>query len=171
LLGAVELVGVVVDQEVRQQTEPVGDDPGILAEDANAEGVKSPHHQAGGGALPDQALDSVAHLARGLVGERDREDLLGQDAAFLNEVGDAMGEDACLAGPWTGYDEDRSVDRLDGESLVGIEPLEQFGCLVDHRQSCGTLAAGRSPPLGVERSLAPASAPNVRWQRFGANPC
>jgi hypothetical protein len=132
LLCAVELIGVVVDQEVRQQTEAVRDDAGVLAENPDAEGMESTHHEPGGGALANQAFDPVAHLAGGLVGKGDREDLVGQDAAFLDQVGDAMGQDTGLTGARSGDDKNRPIDRLDGEALVGVESVKQFGGLVDH---------------------------------------
>ena len=63
-------VGLVVDREAGLEAER-----GVLgAQDAHARGVERRHpHRLG--ARPDQGGDPLLHLAGGLVGERDREDL------------------------------------------------------------------------------------------------
>ena len=47
---------------------------------------------------PISAVDALAHLLRRLVGERDREHLIGLGMAVADEIGDAIGDDARLAG-------------------------------------------------------------------------
>ena len=86
-----DLVGVVVDQKVGQDAEPVGDDAGVLAEEADAERVECAHHQPGGGVRADQSLDAVAHLPGGLVGEGHGQDAVGADVAFVDQIGDRGG--------------------------------------------------------------------------------
>ena len=46
----------------------------------------------------EQRLDARPHLLGGLVGERDGEDAIGIGEPFADQVGDAMRDDARLAG-------------------------------------------------------------------------
>ncbi len=74
-----------------------------------------------------QAPDALAHLAGGLVGEGDGEDAPRGDAALADQVGDAVRDDAGLAGAGAGEDEQRAVtvgDRLD---LGRIQAAQQGG--------------------------------------------
>ena len=57
----------------------------------------------------DGRLDPLAHLRRGLVRERDREDLVRLDAELAEQVGDAVGEHARLPGAGAGDDEQRPL--------------------------------------------------------------
>ncbi len=70
----------------------------------------------------DNVADAVLHLARGLVGEGDRENFARPGAAEAENMGDAHGEDARLAGAGAGQHQDRTVQRLDREPLLGIQP-------------------------------------------------
>jgi len=63
-----------------------------------------PHHLR---ARPDERRDAFLHLAGGLVGERDGEDLAGLDMPFGEQVGDPMREHAGLAGARARDDEQR----------------------------------------------------------------
>ena len=56
---------------------------------------------------PTRGLDPLAHLGGGLVRERDREDLVRLDAALAEQIGDAVGEHARLAGAGAGDHEER----------------------------------------------------------------
>jgi len=84
------------------------------------------------GAEPWHALDHVAddfadarlHLARRLVGEGHGEDFAGPGAAGCEDVGDAHGEHAGLAGAGAGQHQYRAVERLDREPLLRIEAGE-----------------------------------------------
>ena len=115
-----ELVVGVEDGEVRLEA----DELGVAAEDAHGERVE--------GAEPGHALDDAAdevadaglHLAGGLVGEGDGEDLVRAGAAGVEEVGDAGGQRLGLAGAGAGEDEDRAVERLDGGALGRVEVVE-----------------------------------------------
>ena len=102
-LGQADLVGLVVDREVRPVAEPLG----LAAEDAPAGGVEGEDPDRARDAA-EQALEARPHLARGLVRERDREDLVRLHAAGGDQVRDAMGEDARLAGARAGDDEERA---------------------------------------------------------------
>ena len=68
----------------------------------------------------DERDDAVVHLARGLVGERDAQDPVGPDLVG-DQVRDAAGDDARLAGAGARDDAERPVDDRDGGRLLGIE--------------------------------------------------
>ena len=96
-------VGRVVDRERRGEAELLR----LAAQDPHAGAVEGQTHIAlARGA--DQLLDALLHLARGLVGEGDREDLAGVHAAGRQQVGDAVGEHPGLAGAGAGHDEQRA---------------------------------------------------------------
>ena len=62
----------------------------------------------------DQRADALLHLARRLVGEGDGEDLAsGRARPVREDVGDARGQHARLAGAGAGQHQHRPVDRLD----------------------------------------------------------
>ena len=73
--------------------------------------------------VADQALDALGHLGGGLVGEGDGQDGIGRDALFLDQPGDAAGDDAGLAGAGAGEDQQGALRGLHGGALFGI----QFG--------------------------------------------
>ena len=60
----------------------------------------------------------------GFVGEGDGEDGVGRDAALLNEIRDAMRDDAGLAGAGAGEQKHRAVDGFDGFALLRIQFVE-----------------------------------------------
>lgn len=114
-------VGGVVDRERRGEAERLG----LAAQDAHAGAVEGGHPH-GVGARPDQLLDALLHLARGLVGEGDGEDRARVDVAGAEQVGDAVGEHAGLAGAGAGDDEQRPAVVLDGGALLLVEPHEEL---------------------------------------------
>ena len=107
---------------------------GLAAQDAHARGVegRDPHALR---AVADELLHALAHLARGLVGERDREDLAGPCLFVAQQARDAAGEHARLARAGTGDDEQRLAAVGDGLALRRVEPLEQV--FVGARRRCG----------------------------------
>ena len=110
-------VGGVVDRELAGVAERVA----VGAQDAHARRVERRHpHRPDDGS--DERPDALAHLGRGLVGERDGEDLRRVDA-LVDEVGDAVREHAGLAGAGTGDDEQRARFVDDGVELIGVEAL------------------------------------------------
>ena len=75
-------------------------------------------------AFADQHADALLHLARGLVGEGDGEDLRGVGEAGGEDMGDAGGQDARLAGAGAGEHQNRPFGGLDGEALLGVQALQ-----------------------------------------------
>ena len=53
----------------------------------------------------EQRFQPLRHLARGLVGEGDRQDVVRADAASRDQVGDPVGDDAGLARARPGQDQ------------------------------------------------------------------
>ena len=119
LLDEADLVGAVVDREVRLVAQPLG----LAAEHAAAGGVE--------GEDPDRARhraehrrQALAHLAGGLVRERDREDLVRLDADRRGQVRDAVGEHARLPGARAGDHEQRPLRVQDCLPLSRIQVRE-----------------------------------------------
>ena len=149
-------VGLVVDREARRVPEPFG----VAAEDAHARGVeRGDPHLLGDGS--HQRADALFHLVGGLVGEGDGQDLERRDVLLSDEPGDAMGEDARLAGAGTRHHQLRTAAVGDRVFLGGVQPLEQVG----HGGptlpgGCGSAGRPGSHPLGV--AAAPISAGRLR---------
>ena len=98
----------------------------VAAQHPRADGVEGAH-----GHLPpfvaDEGEDALAHLRRRLVGEGHGQDLPGRHALDADEIGDAMRQDARLAGAGAGQDEQRSARRRDGAGLLGVEAGDDGG--------------------------------------------
>ena len=73
------------------------------------------------GLAAEQAADALAHLAGGLVGERDGENLPRIDAFDVDETRDARREHARLSRTGAGEDEQRAVDVKHGLALRRIQ--------------------------------------------------
>ena len=78
-------------------------------------------------AVADQRRDALAHLARGLVGEGDREHLARIDVALAEQVGDTIGDRAGLARAGAGEDKNRTVGREHRGALFSIQNVEIHG--------------------------------------------
>ena len=98
---------------------------GLAAQQPRADGVERAEHHPLRGFLAEQGLDAVFHFPRGLVGERHRQDLVGTDSLGRDQVGDALGQHARLAGARSREDEDRSRPGCDGFSLWSVEFVEE----------------------------------------------
>lgn len=120
-------VGGVVDRERRGEAELLA----LAPQDPHTRAVEG-HHPHRVRARADELLDALLHLARGLVGEGDREDLARVDVPLAQEVGDAVGEHTGLAGARTGHDEQRGAGVHDGRALVLVQPVQERG-RVHHR--------------------------------------
>ncbi len=97
----------------------------VAAQNAHAERVECGDQRLGERRVAEQALDALGHLAGGLVGEGDGEDGVGSDALFLDEPGDAAGDDAGLAGAGSGEDQQRALGGFDGGALFGIQFVDE----------------------------------------------
>ena len=87
----------------------------------------------------------------GLVRERDGEDLTRTDAR-TQQVCDAVGDDARLARPGPGDDENGPLRRQDGLALDGVEPCQEVGRLVRlgrSQRGLGHLRSMSALPTGV----------------------
>ena len=71
-----------------------------------------------------QPLDPGLHLAGGLVGEGDRQDAVGTHAQGVDQVGDAVGEDAGLARAGAGQHQRRARRGSHRLALGGVESGE-----------------------------------------------
>ena len=116
LLQQPDLVVGVEDREVRLEPDRLG----MAAQDARGERVEGAEPHPFGGAA-DHRLEPLAHLARRLVGEGDREQLAGKGAAGRQDMGEAGRQHPGLAGAGAGQHQHRPVDRLDGAALRLVE--------------------------------------------------
>jgi hypothetical protein len=105
-----------------------GLEPGVLvlgAQDPYTGGVERGHpHQPG--SIADQVGDPLLHLAGGLVGERDRDDLTRVYVPRGQQVGDPVGEHPGLTRAGTGHDQQRRPGMGHRRSLGLVEPLQQL---------------------------------------------
>src|SRR5262249_9764904 len=115
-LDEADLVGLIVDREVRAVAEPLR----LAAQDAAAGGGER-HHPRRTRGRPDEGGAALAHLPRRLVRERDREDLGWLDAYRPEQVRDTSGEDAGLSRAGTGDDEHGAFGVKDGLPLRRIQ--------------------------------------------------
>ncbi|GAB3863819.1 hypothetical protein GCM10027610_111160 [Dactylosporangium cerinum] len=110
----------VIDRERRLETRVVVLGP----QDAHARRVERRHpHQPG--ATADEVGDALLHLAGGLVGEGDRDDLTGVHGTGREQIGDPAGQHLGLARAGAGDDEQRGTLVGHGVTLRTVEPVEQ----------------------------------------------
>ena len=129
-----------------------------------------------------------AHLARGLVGEGDREDLVGAHRARRDLPGDPPRDRRRLPGAGAGEDADRPAHRLGSTPLLRVQPLEDHRatlarpvdgpsgasvpkpCRSVHRRRAARASSSRGArPSRASRPRAPAA--RARPARPGARPC
>ena len=122
------LIGLVVDGEGAGEA-LVADAEGfdIAAQHADAEAVEGGDAWVGERGVAEDFFDALGHLLGGLVGEGDGEDGVGRDAALLNEIGDAVGDDAGLAGAGAGEEEHGAIDGEDALALLRVHVGEEVG--------------------------------------------
>jgi hypothetical protein len=118
-LHGTQLVRGVADGELAG----VAQGGAVLAQDAGAERVERPHRDLAR-PLAGEVGHALLHLARRLVREGDGEDARGGDAE-REEVGDASGDDARLAGARPGQDEERALGGRGRVPLRGVERGEE----------------------------------------------
>ena len=129
-------VGRIVDGEGGLQAQGGG----LTAQHAHAEAVegRNPHVL---GARANQCLDTFTHFGSSLVGEGDGENLAGGRAVGCEQVGDAVGEHAGLAGACARDDEQGRAGVQHGFFLAFVEPGGEGGGV--HRvEAVGAFAIG-----------------------------
>ena len=119
LLGQPLLVVAVQDGEAGLQADQLGMRP----QHAHAHGVEGAQPHAGDAAA-DQPLDALDHLARGAVGEGDRQHLVRPCPAGQQEMGEARRQDAGLAGAGAGQNQQRPVRGRDRRPLLRIQTAQ-----------------------------------------------
>ena len=112
-------LGLVLDPELRGEAEL----DGVFPRQAVAEGVESGDPGAGE-AIGHQHIDARFHLGGGLLGEGERQDLLGASALGGDQPGDALGQDLGLPGAGARHHEQRTVAVGDREALLVVQALE-----------------------------------------------
>ena len=120
LLHQAKLIVAVQNGEVRLQFHQFGVPP------------KDFHRQRMEGAKPGHPLDRMAdqpadprlHLARGLVGEGDGQNLIRAGAARRQQMRDPAGQRLGLARPGAGQHQDRAVQCLHRLPLGRVQPVE-----------------------------------------------
>ena len=127
----------VVDREARLQA-------GVLVlgpQDAHARRVErgDPHEP---GPVAHQVGDPLLHLAGGLVGERDRQDLARVHVALGEQVRDAVGEHPRLARAGAGHDEQRRTGM--GDRLRAARRLRPLSSTASRVGLPGSRLAGRA---------------------------
>lgn len=114
-----ELVARVENAEIGRIPDPLD----VAAQNADAHRVERAYPDVGAG-RSDQAGDAVAHLARGLVREGDREDAPWRRDALRDQVRDAVRQHAGLAAAGAGHDEQRAFGGDGRLALLRIEALD-----------------------------------------------
>ena len=115
------LVGFVVDHEVAGKSliaNAQGFD--VPAQNAHAKGVEGGQQGLGQGAVLEQAVDPLRHLRRRLVGKGDGQDGVGRNISYLDEIGDAVGDDPGLAGARPGQNQQWAIHGFDGGTLLRV---------------------------------------------------
>jgi len=127
LLHQAQLVVGVEDGEIRFEAGELG----VTAQHARADGVERAQPLHAFDHAADQRADALLHLARGLVGEGDGQQLPGPGAARGENVGEAGRQHTRLAGSGAGQHQHGSVHRHHRFALLLVEP-GQIARLVAH---------------------------------------
>ena len=124
-----QLIVGIEDREAGLQAHQLG----MAAQNPDTDGVEraEPRHALDRAA--HQRADPLLHLARGLVGESYREDSRGPGPSGAQDMGNACGQDAGLAGPGACEHQDVPVERFDGRALLRVELGEIGGLRASER--------------------------------------
>ncbi len=124
----------------------------MAAQDLRRNRVKGAEPRHAFGDRAGQHGDAILHLPRGLVGEGHGENFGRPRPALRDDMRDPRRQDPRFAGARPGQHEHRTVQRLDRDALLGVQPLEVSGA--------------RPPPPSPARRRRPAAAPGLRDQRM-----
>ncbi len=116
----------------------------MAAEDLHADGMEGTEPGHALDHAPDQLAHAALHLPRRLVGEGDGEDLRRPRPAEPQDMGDAGGEHARLAGAGAGEHEKRAIQRLHRLALLGVQRFEIGNGMRAH----GALRGGKRRLVG-----------------------
>ena len=142
----------------------------VAPQDAGAQRVERPRLDVLAG-VADEVRDPLPELARGAVGERDREDPVRPDRLDADEVRDPVGDDARLARPGPGEDEQRALGRRDRPGLLRVHPRQDLlgaGLAARLDRLGGVLGRDRGP--GVRRRPARRAPRAASRARRGSRP-
>ena len=120
LLDDGDLVGRVVDDEVAGEPNLRR----LAAQQSRAQRVEGGQPD-GARSRPDERLDTVPHLLRGLVGEGHRQHLIRARVTVADEVRNAERDDARLARAGAGEDQQRPFPMQHGLALLGVQLIEE----------------------------------------------
>ena len=119
------LVSLVIDDEIFAITFAADlQRVNVATQQAHAKRMEGGDQRLGQRAAAHQRLHPAGHFRSGLVGEGDRQNGVGRHANTVNQVGDAIGDDARLAAARSREDQHRPADRLDGFALLQIQIVE-----------------------------------------------
>ena len=116
--------GLLIVRVVNGKSGLVSHQVDVAAQDPDAHGVESGDPDALGAAAQD-LVHALPHLSGRLVGECDGEDIPGIHFALVDQICDAVGDDAGLAAAGARQDQDRALGLEAGLLLLAVE------CFVD----------------------------------------
>jgi len=122
LLEDAELVVGIEDREARSEA----DQGRVPPQHARAERVERAKPQSLDRLVEDRA-DPLAHLARRLVGEGDRQDLARVGAVGDQDMGESRGQHPRLAGARACQHQHRPVHAFHGQPLLRVQAGQVFG--------------------------------------------
>ena len=120
-LDQAALVVIIEDDEVGAERQVFG----FAAQHAGADGVKGAQGYAAS-AFAQQVDDAPFHLAGGLVGEGDRQDLVRPHAHRADQIGNPLGQDAGFARPRASQHQHGAKPRGDGLLLLLVETSKEI---------------------------------------------
>ena len=118
-LHDLKLIGFIVDREVSRVIQGLD----LAAQNAYAERVKGRDQWVAGSRGAKQVFDAELHVVGGLVGERDRQDVLRTNISHFDQVSHAVRDHSRLAAPGPGKNKDGTFGCLNSLELLRIEKL------------------------------------------------
>ena len=120
-LHDLQLIGVVVDREVARVAKRFD----FAAKNPHAEGMESRNQRIARTRGAQQIPHAKLHLVGGFVGEGDGEDLVRADVSILDQMRDAIGNDARFAAACACQDQDRPFSGVWASSCCGLRSFER----------------------------------------------
>src|SRR5438445_457173 len=118
-----QLLFLVEDRKIAWQTQPRR----LAAKKSDAKGMKSADPRIAGARIGafEQHPNAFAHLTGGLIRKGDRENRAAPNT-LLDEISDAMGDHARLAGAGASQNEDRPIGGEHSFALLRIQVIENI---------------------------------------------